>query len=63
VFSSVRAVSLIYDWELVAWAGCLLYWRLLWNFGEKWGLVGSIMFCLAAGVPGETGPLGQVETL
>jgi len=63
VLSSARKVSLIYDWELVAWAGCLLYWRLLWNFGEKVGLVGSILSCLARGVPGETGPLEQVNIL
>jgi len=32
-----------------------------WNFGEREGPVGSILPCLAGGVLGETGPLGQVK--
>jgi len=34
-----------------------------WNFGELEGPVGSILSCLAGGVPGETGPSGQVNKL
>jgi len=32
-----------------------------WNFGERLGLVGNILSYLAGGVPGETGPSGQVN--
>jgi len=40
-----------------------LYWSMPWNFGEREGPVGSILSYLAEGVPGETGPSGQVKKL
>jgi len=58
-----RRVSLTFDLELVVLGRCLLYWTMLWNFGEGEGLVGSILSYLAGGVPGETGPLGQLIKL
>jgi len=58
-----RRVSLIFDLELVALARCLLYWSMPWNFGEREGLVGSILSCLTGEVLGETGSPEQVDTL
>ena len=49
--------------ELVVLTRCLLYWSMLWNFGEREGPVGSILSCLAEEVPSETGPSGQVKKL
>jgi len=58
-----RRSSLTFDLGLVVLGRCLLYWTMPWNFGEREGLVGSILSCLAGGVPGETGPSEQVKKL
>jgi len=45
--------------EFAVWIRYLLYWGMLWNFGEGEGSVGSILSYFTREVLGETGSLGQ----